>query len=188
MQPKICTYGHPVLRAKAQPITLPDDDLNDLSAEMLVVMHAKRGVGLAAPQIGIDRQICVISFEPEFDAAEPDGPRLNPDVSFPLILINPLITKKKGRQTDTEGCLSVPEIWAPITRAQEVVVTYEGLDGKKRELTARGFLARVIQHELDHLNGVLFIDRMSPARKIGLAGELKRMSQNTKKQLNLTKT
>ncbi len=175
MEFKICTYGNPVLRAQAQPIALPDAGVGNLSQDMLTAMDGKRGVGLAAPQVGVSRQICVIRFDPKLDVAAPDGPRLNPEAVFPLILINPVITARSGRQTDTEGCLSVPGIWAPVTRAQQVALEYEGLDGVRRVLEARGFLARVIQHELDHLQGVLFVDRVSPVRKVSLAGELKRM-------------
>lgn len=175
MQFKICTYGHPVLRARAQPIVLPDAGIGSLSQDMLAAMNVKRGVGLAAPQVGVSRQICVVSFDPKLDAAAPDGPRLNPEAVFPLVLINPVITAKTGRQTDQEGCLSVPDIWAPVTRAQQIMVEYEDPAGVRRELLARGFLARVIQHELDHLQGVLFVDRVSPVRKVALAGELKRM-------------
>lgn len=183
MQYQICTYGNPVLRGKAQPIPLPDPGIGGLSQDMLKVMNGKRGVGLAAPQVGLSRRICVVNFDLKLDAAGPDGPRLNPDAVFPLVLINPEITAKSGRQTDTEGCLSVPEIWAPVTRALQITVVFDDLDGARREMVARGFLARVIQHELDHLNGVLFIDRMSPVRKVSLAGELRRMRYRMEEQL-----
>ncbi|MGI6086466.1 MAG: peptide deformylase [Kiritimatiellia bacterium] len=175
MQLNICTYGNPVLREQAQPITLPDAGLESFSRDMLTAMNVKRGVGLAAPQVGVSRQICVVSFDPKLDVDEPDGPRLNPEVVFPLVLINPVITTKTGRQTDVEGCLSVPDIWAPVTRARKITVEYDDLTGAHRELTARGFLARVVQHEVDHLQGVLFVDRVSPVRKVTLAGELRRM-------------
>jgi peptide deformylase len=92
---------------------------------------------------------------------------------------------KKGAQRETEGCLSVPEIWAPVNRAAEITVSFLDIQGVQRELHARGMLARVIQHEMDHLNGVLFVDRVSPVKKITLAGKLKRMRKEREEELGL---
>ncbi|MCA1810184.1 MAG: peptide deformylase [Kiritimatiellia bacterium] len=179
----VCTYGDPVLRQRAADVVFPDATLGSLTAEMMLTMHRRNGVGLAAPQAGLSRRLFVVDFDVNLDVDSAGGPRLNPDVILPMIFINPVIKRKTGRRTDTEGCLSVPEIWAPVTRAMEIEVAYNDLDGTSCHLTARGFLARVIQHELDHLDGVLFIDRMSAIKKISLAADLKRMRSRTLKAI-----
>lgn len=186
MQYTFCTYGHPLLRQKAAPITTIDQAVCALADDMLRIMEEKKGVGLAAPQIGLSRQLCVAGFDPRLDVAEPGGPRLNPELELPLVLINPCLISRTGSFTDTEGCLSVPEIWAPVLRAFEITVAFLDLHGQAQRLTARGLLARAIQHEIDHLNGVLFIDRMSPIKKITLSGRLKRMKKAKEAELGLT--
>ncbi len=180
-----CIYGHPVLRQPAAPIARIDRDVQALARDMLEIMREKKGVGLAAQQIGRTIQICTVGFDPQFDVAEPGGPRLNPEISLPLVLINPAILSRAGLRADTEGCLSVPEIWAPVHRAWEIEVAFRGLQGEARTLRARGLLARAIQHELDHLNGILFVDRVSAVKKITLSGKLKRMRKKTEAELGL---
>lgn len=185
MKYKFCTYGDPVLRRKAELIGRIDGAIKILAGDMLRIMKERKGVGLAAQQIGQTIQICVMDIPPAADVAETDGSRLNPDVTLPLIMLNPVMVSKKGVQRDTEGCLSVPEIWAPVSRADEVTVTYIDIEGGRQELYARGMLARVIQHEMDHLQGVLFVDRVSPVKKITLANKLKRMRQEKEAELGL---
>lgn len=180
---EIYTFGHPVLRDKSESVELPDPGLTGLTEKMLKFMVVKGGVGLAAPQIGMSRRICVINFDPEIDVTNSDGPPLNPDTTLPLVMVNPRILEKSGRQTDMEGCLSVPDIWAPVSRAMEIDVVFSDIAGETRSIKARGFLARVIQHELDHLDGVLFVDRISAVRKIGLSGDLKRLRRKTESQM-----
>ena len=126
-----------------------------------------------------------MDIPPGIDVAVPDGPRLNPDVTLPLVMLNPVLVSKKGAHRETEGCLSVPEIWAPVNRAAEVTVAFLDIQGVQQELHARGMLARVIKHEMDHLNGVLFVDRVSPVKKITLAGKLKRMRKEKEMELGL---
>jgi len=172
---RLCTYGDPVLRKKAAPIARIDNGVRGLADAMLRTMAERRGVGLAAQQVGRTIRICVIDVPADADVAEPGGPRLNPEVVFPLIMVNPVILGKAGRQRDQEGCLSIPDIWAPVLRAAEVSVSYLDLKGESRRLTVRGLLARAVQHELDHLEGVLFVDRVSPVKKIGLAAPLRRL-------------
>jgi len=152
---------------------------------MLWIMKDRKGIGLAAQQIGQTIQICVVDIPPAIDVAVQDGPRLNPGVTLPLVMLNPVLVAKKGTQRETEGCLSVPEIWAPVNRASEVKVTFLDIQGVQQELHARGMLARVIQHEMDHLNGVLFVDRVSPVKKITLAGKLKRLRKEKEVELGL---
>jgi len=185
MQYRFCTYGDPVLRQKAELIRRVDGALKAMADDMLKIMNERKGVGLAAQQIGQTIQIFVVDLPPAADVAEPDGPRLNPDLTLPLVMLNPVLLAKKGEQRDTEGCLSVPEIWAPVSRAYEVTVSFLDLQGVQREVRARGLLARAIQHEMDHLQGVLFVDRVSPVKKITLAGKLKRLRKEKEAALGL---
>ena len=185
MKYRFCTYGDPVLRQKAEIIKRIDGAINALSGDMLRIMKDRKGVGLAAQQIGQTIQIFVVNIPSAIDVAVPDGPRLNPDVTFPLVMLNPVLLARKGIKSETEGCLSVPEIWAPVNRATEVTVTFLDIQGVQRELHACGMLARVIQHEMDHLNGVLFVDRVSPVKKITLAGKLKRLRKEKEAELGL---
>ena len=183
MKYSFCTYGHPVLRQPAIPVVRIDRDIQMLARDMLEIMGERKGVGLAAQQIGQTIQICTVGFDPKHDVAEPGGPRLNPEVPLPLVMLNPVILSRTGAKTDTEGCLSVPEIWAPVHRAWEVAVAFLNLQGEKQTLLAKGLLARAIQHELDHLNGVLFVDLVSPVKKITLRGQLRRMKKKIEAEL-----
>ncbi len=185
MKYSFCIYGHPVLRQPAVPVPRIDREIQVLAQDMLEIMGERKGAGLAAQQIGQTIQICTVGFDPQHDVAEPGGPRLNPDTALPLVMINPNILSRSGAHTDTEGCLSVPDIWAPVYRAWEVSVAFLDLNGDKQTLLARGLLARAIQHELDHLNGVLFVDRVSAVKKITLTGKLKRMKKKTESELGL---
>ncbi len=185
MKYNFCFYGHPVLRRPADPVTRVDGAVRDLGRDLLVIMAERNGVGLAAQQIGLTIRICAVGFDPRHDVAGPGGPRLNPEVILPLVLVNPEITARAGGQTEDEGCLSVPEIWAPVHRAWEVTVRYLDLQGEPRMLSARGLLARAIQHELDHLNGMLFVDRVSAVKKITLKNRLKRLERKTAAELGL---
>ena len=137
----ILVAGDPVLRKVAEPVTRIDKKLHRLLKDMAETMYASDGVGLAAPQIGVSKRIVVI------DVGE-----------GPFELINPVITYREGTAVDTEGCLSVPDIYGEVERAAKVKVEYENRRGKKQHLTATGLLARCIQHECDHLEGQLFID------------------------------
>lgn len=181
----ICMYGDPVLRKEAAPIDKVDDEIRELAKDMLATMHEARGVGLAAQQIGLTRAICVVFVPPEYDVDE-EGNRLNPEVPMPLVLLNPVVAEPSEKTTKRdEGCLSFPDITAPINRADEVTVSYMDLEGKEQSLRVRDFIARAVQHEVDHLNGVLFIDRMSPVKKIAIKGQLKRMRKATEEQMGL---
>lgn len=135
--------GNPVLKQVCTPIERVDKKLRKLLDDMAETMYENDGVGLAAPQIGKAIQAVVIDCQDEAGLIE---------------LINPEITYREGSATDTEGCLSVPDIYGEVTRAAKVKVEFLNRRGKKQHLTATGLLARCIQHELDHLNGQLFID------------------------------
>lgn len=169
----ITIYGDEVLREKAKPVEKIDDGIKDLVYDMLETMHDADGVGLAAQQVGRTEDICVIDVPAESEKAK--YREFNSAVEMPLVLINAKITATEGTQRDMEGCLSFPDIHAQITRADKVSVEYTNLDGERREATACGLLARAIQHELDHLQGTLMVDRMSKLQQMSAAGKLKRL-------------
>ena len=171
----IITYGNEMLRHKATPVPLVDEEVRRLVADMLESMYASRGVGLAAEQIGRTERICVIDVP--HDAEKEECREANAALAMPLVLINPEILASEGRQRNEEGCLSFPDISVPLTRANRVTVTYTDLDGFRQTCTACGLLARAIQHELDHLDGVLLVDRMSPMQRMSVAGQLKRLQK-----------
>lgn len=166
-----------MLRAKAEPVTVFGDEIRKLGTEMIEIMRKADGCGLAAQQIGETRSICVIEVPPDYDLDD-EGKPLNPDLKMPMILINPEISAP-SRKTDSrdEGCLSFPGIRGSISRPTGIHVTCQDQDGKKMEMDVRGFAARVIQHEVDHLNGVLFIDRMSAAKRFTLKARLHKLQR-----------
>lgn len=151
----LCVAPHPVLRASAKPVGAFTDELRRLVRDMIETMYANDGIGLAAPQIGQDLQIVVAN------ASQERGQE--------TILINPVLEGSEGRFAVVEGCLSVPSVWEPVKRAARVRV--RGLDPRGRPVTVEtsGLPAIVLQHELDHLQGRLFIDRISWLRKRRLA-------------------
>ncbi|NLF23391.1 MAG: peptide deformylase [Lentisphaerae bacterium] len=169
----IVTFGDDALRAKARPVTEITPEIRQLVADMLESMQAARGVGLAAEQIGRQESVCVIDVPT--DAEKEAYAAFNASIAMPLVMLNPEITAMQGKQRDEEGCLSFPEISVHLTRAVEVTVAYTDLEGTRRTLTARGLLARAIQHETDHLNGVLLVDRMSTLQRASMAGKLRRL-------------
>ncbi len=172
MKYDVLVYGQSVLRHKAEPVKEFDDKIKQLSEDMLETMYANNGLGLAAEQIGRTESICVVDV-----SDDPSLEQNNPDLAMPLVLINPEIKEAKGESVCQEGCLSFPEIYVEVTRAEELVVTYSDLKGESREINASGLLARAVQHELDHLNGVLLVDRMSASQKTAIAGKLKRLKK-----------
>ena len=184
MKLSILQYGDPVLRAKGKPIDKIDDRIRELATNMVETMHDANGVGLAAQQVGEALQLTVLDISGVEDRPSTmslNGEYVDPKTSMPIILINPHIIL--GRETDvgTEGCLSFPEITGEIERAASAVVRAETLEGENIEIEATGLLARALQHEIDHLNGILFIDRMSSAAKASLSSRLKRMQKETKR-------
>ena len=179
----ICTYGNPVLRQKAIEVMSINDDTRALVKEMFETMYKEQGVGLAAEQVGRTERIFIVDIPAEGDVGE-DGKRDNPGVEMPLVFINPKITGHTDEvQVGPEGCLSFPEIFANVERWYEVDATYTDLDGMPQTIHAKGLLSRAIQHELDHLDGVLLVDRMSNVKKATMAGKLKRLVKETKKAL-----
>jgi peptide deformylase len=158
---QIHTLGDRVLRQPAKRVSKVDDELRQTAKEMLQTMYSSDGIGLAAPQVGIHKQLIVVDCEPD----KPEVP--------PMILINPEI-KNYGPELakDQEGCLSVPEVYMDVERPEAVEVSYRDENGRPRTIKANGLLARVIQHEIDHLNGVMFVDRITDS--ISLTAELQK--------------
>jgi peptide deformylase len=142
----IRTFGDPVLRDKARPVEQFDDALKRLAELMILTMHEAPGVGLAAPQVGRPIQLVV------YDVGEEDGGA--------HALANPVLKNEWGEQVGEEGCLSLPGLYYPVKRAQKVWAEGFDLDGHEVTIDAEDLLARVLQHEVDHLNGILFIDRL----------------------------
>lgn len=167
-----------MLRTKAESIEQVDDEIRALGREMVEIMRQSEGVGLAAQQIGETRAICVIEVPDDYDR-DAEGNRLNPELAMPLVLINPVIaSSSKKEDAYDEGCLSFPGIRGSINRPRTIHLSFIDEQGTPRELDVTGFTARVIQHEVDHLNGVLFIDRMSAAKRFTLSGKLKRLRED----------
>jgi len=180
----ILEYGDPILRAKGKPIDNIDDRIRELAANMIETMHAANGVGLAAQQVGEALQLTVLDVslvEDRPSTLKVDGKDIDPKAAMPLVLINPEIELHGASETGIEGCLSFPEITGDIERAKSVIVRAQTLEGGTIEIEASGFLARAIQHEGDHLNGILFIDRMNSAAKAALSSRLKRLQKETRR-------
>lgn len=186
MQLRIRTYGDPVLRAKAEAIEDIGPETAKLARDMIETMHAENGVGLAAQQVGLTQSICVLDVPASYDM-DAAGRRLNPDVEMPLVLINPRIESMSPNEVSgEEGCLSFPDLSAAVSRADSIVLTYQDTKGRPHKVELSGFFARAVQHEYDHLNGVLLVDRMSPLRKVAVSGKLKRLKRETQERLGMT--
>ncbi len=143
-------YGDPVLRRRAEAIREVTPEIRHVVDDMIDTMYDEVGIGLAAPQVGISLRLIVVADEDGRSARR---------------LVNPAITAEGGQATAEEGCLSVPGIFANVTRAEWVQVEAQDLEGRPVSIRARGLQARVFQHELDHLDGVLFIDRLDPVAR-----------------------
>ena len=158
---KVRIYGDPVLRKSTDSVTEFDNNLSDIVHNMIEAMYEGNGIGLAAPQVGISKKIIVIdtSFGENADSA--------------LHLINPEIIETKGECLLEEGCLSIPGVYEEIVRPEKILVTYFDSDGNEQKIDADGLLSRVIQHEMDHLDGILFVDRLSTVKRNLLAKTLR---------------
>lgn len=183
---EIVKYGHPALRKKGANIEKITPEIKQLIADMFEAMNEHHGVGLAAQQVGVTKQLAIIDVRGIADrpsTLELNGQPADPEEFMPLVLINPEITPAGEPVTGPEGCLSFPEIFADITRPGVVDVT--AMDGNGHPIAFRcgGLLARAIQHEKDHLNGVLFIDRMEKKTKAELQPELDVLQMTTKEEL-----
>lgn len=175
---EVLKYPDPRLREKSLPVTEFDSALKKLSEDMLETMYAERGIGLAAPQVAELKQMLVIDCRPKPDKEGrykvEDMTELEQKIDQPLIIINPVITKKRGKTTFEEGCLSVPTFFDNVDRAEWIELEYQDLDGNKKILQTDGLLAIVIQHEMDHLEGTLFIDHLSFLKSNKIKNQIKK--------------
>jgi len=175
-------YGDPALRLKGKPVGEADSRIRELADNMLETMRAANGIGLAAQQVGEAVQLTVLDISAVEDRPSTmawNGREVNPNDHMPLIILNPQIETGPEKEIASEGCLSFPEISADIERAGWAKVEAQTLDGERVEIEATGLLARALQHEIDHLNGILFIDRMRSAAKASLSSKLKRLQKET---------
>jgi peptide deformylase len=158
-------YGDPVLRQKARNVETFDEELKKLAEKMFEIMYENDGIGLAGNQAGFLRRLIVL-----------DVP-LDDDHRAVVALVNPVILERGGEESSEEGCLSIPDIRADVTRPETITVEAYNLQGEKLSFRAEGLLARAVQHEIDHLDGILFVDRISPVRRKLLEGKLKQLAQ-----------
>ncbi|MCL4160405.1 UNVERIFIED_CONTAM: hypothetical protein GTU68_037604 [Idotea baltica] len=163
---EITQYGNPILRKKCQLVTEVTDEIKKLSEDMVETMVHAQGVGLAAPQVDRDLQLAIVDVSHD------------PEYLMPLIFMNPKLEFGAEKELSTEGCLSIQEITAPVRRPIEVKATLKLLDGRTILVETDGLLSRAIQHETDHLNGILFTDRLSTASKVSIRRKLKRLGHN----------
>ena len=170
------TLGDEVLAKVAEPVLNVDDEIRQLAREMIEATVVFNGIGLAAPQYGVSKRMVVLDvpMDSMSEIPTPGEEQLLP--RMPLVLINPeIISSSNSKSTRDEGCLSVPDIYAPVERPEKVVLRSMTLDGDMIEAECGGLLGRCIQHELDHLEGKCFTDRLSPEAAREVAGEIKRL-------------
>ena len=162
---------HPKLKTKAEPVATVDDGVRRLLDDMFETMYAAPGIGLAAPQVGVMQRVVVI------DVADKESP------PQPLALVNPeIVARGEDKVVAEEGCLSLPEIYADVERHARVFVRFTDRDGELREMDADGLLARCLQHELDHVDGVLFVDHLSALKRKMLMRKLAKLQREKERQ------
>jgi len=184
MKLPILQYGDPILRTKGKHIEKIDERIRQLTQDMIETMRAANGVGLAAQQVGEALQLTVLDVSQVEDRPSTmklNGKDVDPRTAMPLVLINPEIKLAGETELAMEACLSFPEISGGIERAKSVIAHAQTLEDGRIEIEASGLLGRAIQHEVDHLNGILFIDRMNSAAKAALSSRLKRMQKETRR-------
>jgi peptide deformylase len=165
----IYTYGFEVLRKKTKRITKADDNLIELIGSMYNTMHKAHGIGLAAPQVGLDIALTVI----DINKAEEDK-----KIKYlPLTLINPVVKDSHGEALMEEGCLSIPYLRSEIIRPETIYLEYQDVDLNKHHVELNGLMARVAQHEIDHLNGILFVDRITKEQRKIIKNELDKIKK-----------
>ena len=177
------TFGAPVLRERAQAIPAITAEIRELAADMTRAMHLYNGVGIAAPQVGVSKRLVVfdVPFPEDRDDLSPGEEALLP--LMPLAVVNPeIVASSSALSEHDEGCLSVPGIFAPVVRPERVVLRAMLLDGGVIEYECGGLLGRCVQHELDHLDGTLFTDRVAPAARQNIEGQLDQLEASGKKR------
>jgi peptide deformylase len=162
----IVKYPEPVLEQPGEPVTEFNDELRKLVADMFETMYASQGIGLAAPQVGVSKRLTVVDLSQGKDPAQK------------LVLVNPEVILTEGKQYEEEGCLSFPEIREKVVRAAKVRIRAQDENGKWFEMDGEELLARAFQHEIDHLDGVLFIFRMSPLKRSLSLRKIRKMQRD----------
>jgi peptide deformylase len=157
----IIRYPDPRLRKRSEPVSQFDDKLDALGRRMLALMKEAKGVGLAAPQVGINLRLFVMNH-----TGQPQDDR---------VIVNPILSLADGEEEDDEGCLSLPNINIPVLRSRTLKLTAQDVNGNKIEETATGYVARIWQHENDHLDGIMLLDRMTPTMKMGFRRQIREM-------------
>ncbi|MBL7995999.1 peptide deformylase [bacterium] len=166
---EVLIYGHPFLRKTVGEVRVPDERVSDLALNMIETMTSHNGVGLAAPQVHADARLIVI------DPGRLAGDRM----PRPMTLVNPFILSADGQNVFNEGCLSMPDIYADVTRPENITIQFQDLKGQMLRARYSGVEARIIQHEIDHLNGILFIDYLNPVRRWLLKSKLTRLKKQS---------
>lgn len=168
-------YGDAVLRLKAQEVDPASPGLRDLAEDLVHTMYQRDGVGLAAPQVGISKRIIVVDPHWAKDGSSRE----------PVVMLNPVIEASSGETETEEGCISVPGLYAWVKRPSDITVTYTDLQGERHTLSLSGYPAVVIQHEYDHLEGVLFVDRLGTVAKLKLRRGLKELESTAEDGVNI---
>lgn len=164
---RIVKYGEPILEQVAEPVTeFGTDELKEIIADMWETMYSAKGVGLAAPQIGLGKRISVI----DVSAGE--------DETKKLVVINPSVTRREGSQTGEEGCLSIPGFREPVKRANKVLVQAQDENGNPIQVEGEELLARALEHEIDHLNGILFLNHLSALKRDIIRRKIKKLQKS----------
>lgn len=161
----IVLYPDPGLRTPSTPIVSFDRDLKQLASDMVETMYAAPGIGLAAPQVGVNQRLILVDLSVGAQSGEL------------YTAVNPEIIDRSGTQTEEEGCLSIPDVTECVTRPERIVLRAQDLNGEKWEIEAEGLLARCFLHEVDHIDGILFIDRLSPLKRNVIKRKLKKMAK-----------
>ncbi len=160
MSLSIVPYPHPALRWKCRPIQRVDGQLRDTIRRMFDLMYESRGVGLAANQVNLPLRLFIVNAGSD------------PDEGEEMVFINPVISRPKGSNEADEGCLSFPELYGPVTRPKRIHLQAYGLDGKEIAIDLDGLMARIVQHEADHLDGTVFVDRLTVTNRMAVADDL----------------
>ncbi len=157
---EIVNYPHPTLRWKSKPVKRVDDELRSVVRRMFELMYSARGIGLAANQVNLPLRLFVLNLKSD------------PDEGQELVFINPVLSRPKGIEEAEEGCLSFPQLYGPVTRPKQIHVSAFGIDGRPIDQDLDGLYARAVQHETDHLDGILFTDRLSSTNRLAVAETL----------------
>ncbi len=186
---KLTKYGDPVLKAKSAKVEKFDSELAALAQDLKDTLIEEKGLGLAAPQIGVSKRVFVIDMRLRANTEEPcnftlDGKTLPLDIVMPLVAVNPEV-EEEGEYVITieEGCLSFPSIFAEVERSEQVCMRYFDLDGNPHELHCDDLFARCVQHENDHLNGICFVDRARPKELFKIESKLRKLRKQTREDL-----